>query len=69
VTPIRVLSPVKYGGIALLPTDSGLSGPLFSVDDAFASDWIASGKAESITPTATDTVTELIYEPEPDPAV
>ena len=62
MTPIRILEPVKYGAIALLPVSADLYPTIFSVDDAFASDWISAGKASPITPTESDMVTELIYQ-------
>ena len=65
MTPIRLLRSVHYGKIILPvgPVDYPL--PRLSVDDTFALQWIAEGKAEPITPEPEEQLREVPYEPEP----
>ena len=69
MTPIRLFKTVPYGAVYLPvgPIDHPL--PRLLVDDAFAAQWIADGKAEAYTPESGEVLPEVQYvEPESEPA-
>lgn len=66
MTPIRLFKTVPYGAVYLPIGPVGNPYPRLSVDDAFAAQWIAEGKAEAITPEPGEVLPEVPYvEPEP----
>jgi len=68
MTPIRLRRAVAYGVVYLPIGPVGHPLPRLLVDDAFAAQWIADGKAETYTPEPGEVLPEVPYvEPEPEP--